>query len=75
MLQGLRKFMDRSAYPFNKEVETIKRNQSKSTNLIAEINTELKAMNSKLNNVEEWTSDLEDRIMEVTQLKQQTERQ
>ena len=53
MLQGLRKFMDRSAYPFNKEVETIKRNQSKLTNLIAEINTELKAMNSKLNNVEE----------------------
>ena len=22
MLQGLRKFMDRNAYPFNKEVET-----------------------------------------------------
>ena len=75
MLQGLRKFMDRSVYPFNKEVETIKRNQSKLTNLIAEINTELKVMNSKLNNIEEWTSDLEDRIMEVTQLKQQTERQ
>ena len=55
--------------------ETIKRNQSKLANLIAEINTQLKAMNSKLNNVEEWTNDLEDRIMEVTQLKQQTERQ
>ena len=51
--------------------ETIKKNQSKLANLIAEINTELKAMNSKLNNLEKWTNDLEDRIMEVTQLKQQ----
>ena len=37
--------------------------------------TELKAINSKLNNAEEWISDLEDRIMEITQSEQQTERQ
>ena len=36
---------------------------------------ELKAMNSRMNNAEEWISDLEDRIMEITQLEQQTETQ
>ena len=34
---------------------------------------ELKAMNSRMNNAEEQISDLEDRIMEITQSEQQTE--
>ena len=36
---------------------------------------ELKAMNSRMNNAEERISDLEDRIMEIIQSKQQTESQ
>ena len=36
---------------------------------------ELKTINSKLNNVEERISDLEDGIIETTQSEQQTERQ
>ena len=36
---------------------------------------ELKAMNSRMNNTEERISDLEDRIMEITQSGQQTESQ
>ena len=32
-------------------------------------------MNNRLNNTEEWISDLDDRIMETTQSKQQAERQ
>ena len=36
---------------------------------------EPKAMNSRLNNAEKWVSDLEDRIMEITQTEQQTESQ
>ena len=32
----------------------------------------LKAINNKLKNAEEGISDVEDRIMEITQLKQQT---
>ena len=34
--------------------------------------TELKAINSKLNNAEEQISDLKDRIMEITQSEQET---
>ena len=36
---------------------------------------ELKAVNSKMNNAEERISDLEDRLMESTQSKEQTESQ
>ena len=36
---------------------------------------ELKAINSRLNNVEKQKSDLEDRIMEITQSEQQIESQ
>ena len=37
--------------------------------------TELKSMNSKLNNAEEWITDLGDRITEITQLEHQAETQ
>ena len=37
--------------------------------------TELKALNSRINNSAQWNSDLEDRIMEITQSGQQTENQ
>ena len=35
--------------------------------------TELKALKNRINNAEEQISDLEDRIMEITQSGQQTE--
>ena len=37
--------------------------------------TELKALKSRMNNAEEWISDFKDRIMEITQTGQQTEDQ
>ena len=43
--------------------------------LISETKTELTAMNSRTNNAEEQTSDLEARIREITQSGQQTESQ
>ena len=75
MLTELRKIIDRNADPCNKKVETIKMNQSKTDNSIAEIKTNLEEMNSRLNDTEEGMSDVEDRIMEITQSEQQTERQ
>ena len=39
------------------------------------IQTELKALKSRMNNAEEWLSDLEDRIIKITQSGQQTENQ
>lgn len=43
--------------------------------LISEVKNNLEAMESWLNETKEWISDLEDRILEITQLKQQTKRQ
>ena len=37
--------------------------------------TEVKPINSKLSNAEEWISDLEVRIMDITKSEQQTEGQ
>ena len=49
----LRKILDINADHCNKELETIKRNQSKSDNSIAKIKSELRATNSRLNNAKE----------------------
>ena len=49
-----------------KELETIKRNKVKLENSFAETKAELKPRHSKLNNVEEQISDLQDKIMEKT---------
>ena len=57
------------------ELENIKRNQEKLENSFAEIKAELKAINNRMNNAEEWISDLEDSMMKITRLGQQTESQ
>ena len=49
-------------------------NQSKLDNSIAEVKTNIEAMNIRLNDTKEQISDLEDRIMEIIQSAQQTER-
>ena len=60
---------------FRKELANIRRNQEKLENTFAETQTELKSPKSRMNNAEERISDLEDRIMEITQSGQQTESQ
>ena len=42
------------------------RNQEKLENSFAEMQTELKAPESRMNNAEEQISDVEDRVMEIT---------
>ena len=56
-----------NAYYFKKELDTIRRSQEKLENPFAETKAELKALNSRMINAEKWISDLEDRIMEITQ--------
>ena len=52
MLKELRKAINRNADHCNKELETVKRSQSKLDNSTAKMKTELKALNSKVNNTE-----------------------
>ena len=48
-------------------LENVRRSQEKLENSFEEMQTELKALKSRMNNAEKWISDLEDRIMEITQ--------
>ena len=70
----LREDINSNADYFRKELEKM-RNQKILINSFAETQTELKALNSRMNNAEEQINDLEDRIMEITQSGQQTENQ
>ena len=75
VLKELRKAIDRNVHYCKKELETIKRNQEKLENSFAETKAEGRAMNSKMNNAKEQIHDLENTIMEVTQLVEQEESQ
>ena len=67
--------MNSNADYFRKELENIRRNIEKLEHSFAEMQTKLKALKSRMNNAVELISDLEDRMMEITQSGQQTENQ
>uniref|UniRef100_A0A8D0UCB4 L1 transposable element RRM domain-containing protein n=1 Tax=Sus scrofa TaxID=9823 RepID=A0A8D0UCB4_PIG len=71
----LREDMNSNADSLRKELENTRRSQEKLGNSFAEIQTELRAVKTKMNNAEELIRDVEDRIMEITQTGQQTENQ
>ena len=52
---------------FKKELDIIGKRQEKLENSFAEMKTELKALNSRINNAEEQISDLKDRIIKIIQ--------
>ena len=56
-----------------KGIRKYRKSQEKLENSLAEMKAQLKALNSRMNNAEEWVSDLEYRIMEITQSGRQTE--
>ena len=56
--------MQESINTFNKNLEEIKNKQMNNT--IIEIKNTLEGINSRLSEAEEWVSELEDRIAEIT---------
>ena len=74
IMKELREDID-SNISLRKELENIRRSQEKLENSFAEIQTELKAIKTRMNNAQEQPSDVEDRIMEITQTGQQKENQ
>ena len=75
ILQELRQAIDRNADYCKKELKTMRSSQEKLENSFAKMKAELKVMYSRMNNGEERKSDLEERIIEITQPEQQTESQ
>ena len=74
-MKELRADINRNADYFRMELENKRMNAEKIENSFVEMLTEPKAPKSRLNNAEERISDLEDKIMEITQSGQQTENQ
>jgi len=67
VLKELRGDMNSNADTLRKELENIRRSQEKLENSFAEIQTELRAIKTRMNNAEELISDVDIRIMEIAQ--------
>ena len=75
ILKELREDMNSNADSFRKGLENVRRRQEKLENSFAEIQTELKVIESRMNNAEEQVSDGEDKTMKVIQSGQQAKNQ
>ena len=59
---------------FNKDLEELKCKQTVMNNTINEIKNSLEGINSRITEAEEWISDLEDKIVEITSAEQNKEK-
>ena len=72
MLQRLENRMDKMQKAFNtvntttKDIEEIKNKQAEMNNTIIEIKNNLERTNSRITEAEEWISEQEDRMLEIT---------
>ena len=73
MFTELRRRMDELSKNFNKEFENIRKNQTDLKDTITEIRNTTEGINSRPDDIEQ-ISDLENRIMEITQSEQQKEK-
>ena len=73
MIQNLGNRIDKMQETFNRDLE-LKRNQATMKNTINEIKKTLDGINSRITEAEEWISDLEDKIVEITTAEQNKEK-
>ena len=74
MIQNLGKRMEKIQETFNKDLEELKNKQTVMNNTINEIKNFLKGIKSRIPEAEEKTSDLEDKIVEITTAEQKREK-
>ena len=70
MIQNLGKRMEKIQEMFNKDLEEQKGKQTMMNNTINEIKNSLEGISSRKTEAEEWISDLEDKILEITTAEQ-----
>ena len=66
MHSELRRRMNELSENCNKEVKNIKKNQLDLKTITTEMKNTLAGINSRLEDADEWISNLEDRVVEVT---------
>ena len=78
MIQDLGKRMEakieKMQEMFNKDLEELKNKQTEMKNTITEMKNTPEGINSRITEAEEWTSDLEDRMVEFTAEEQNKEK-
>ena len=74
MIQNLGNRMEKIQETFNKDVEELKSKQTMINNTINEIKYSLEGINSRITEAEEWISDLEDKIVDITTAEQNKEK-
>ena len=74
MIQNLGNRMEKMQEMFNKELEELKNKQTMMNNTINKIKNSLEGINSRITGAEEQTSDLEDRMVEITTTKKNKEK-
>ena len=70
VIQNLRNRMEKIQKTFNKDLEELKSKQTIMNNTINEKKKSLEGFNSRITEAEEWISDLEDKIGEITTAEQ-----
>ena len=75
MIENLGNRIEKIQEMFNKELEELKSKQTVINNTINEIKNSLEGINSRITEAEEeWISDLEDKIVEITTTEQNKEK-
>ena len=74
MIQNLGNRMEKIQETFNKDLEELKGKQTMMNNKINEMKNSLEGISSRITEAEEWTSDLEDKIVEITTTDQNKEK-
>ena len=70
MIQNLGNTMEKIQETFDKDLEELKSKQTMMNNTINEIKNSVEGFNSRITVAEEWISDLEDKIVEITTAEQ-----
>ena len=74
MIQNLGNRMDKIQEMFNKDLEELKSKQIMKKNKINQNKNSLEGINSRITEAEEQISELEDRMLEITAMEQNTEK-
>ena len=66
--------MEKIQETFNKDQEELRSKQTVMNNIINKTKNSLEGINSRITEAEQWISDLEDKIMEITTAEQNKEK-
>ena len=74
MIQNLGNRMEKIKETFKKDLEELRSEQTEMDNSINEIKNSLQGINSRISEAEEWISDQENKIVEITTAEQNKEK-